>query len=181
MTTGLICGRFQPFHMGHMDLIKYALHDGVDELIIVIGSPDKSHTRTDPFTAGERYRMIYNSIQELVYSYIRDEVMPTIHIIPVPDTTNTAWVDNIVAYVPPFSRIYCNEPMSIRLFKEKGFDKIFSYISLDRKIYCASNIRDWINQDIGNWITLVPKETYKVIRDCDGINRIKELNQSDKA
>ena len=39
---GLFVGRFQPFHLGHLDMVKYALTE-VDELIIVIGSAQDSH------------------------------------------------------------------------------------------------------------------------------------------
>jgi Nicotinamide mononucleotide adenylyltransferase len=36
--TGLFVGRFQPFHRGHLEAVKYAL-GVVDRLVIVIGAP----------------------------------------------------------------------------------------------------------------------------------------------
>lgn len=38
MTRGLFVGRFQPFHLGHLHVIKELL-EKVDELIIAIGMP----------------------------------------------------------------------------------------------------------------------------------------------
>ncbi|HLN89981.1 MAG TPA: adenylyltransferase/cytidyltransferase family protein, partial [Candidatus Binatia bacterium] len=53
VNRGLYVGRFQPFHLGHLDAIKYVLKE-VDELVIVIGSAQYSHNSNNPFTAGER-------------------------------------------------------------------------------------------------------------------------------
>ena len=62
MIRGLFIGRFSPFHLGHLQMIKTILSE-VDELIIVIGSAQQSHTMTDPFTAGERGLMIRESLR----------------------------------------------------------------------------------------------------------------------
>ncbi|MBP1357507.1 MAG: adenylyltransferase/cytidyltransferase family protein, partial [Sulfolobus sp.] len=43
MFRGLYPGRFQPFHLGHLSVIKWAL-ERVNELIILIGSAQESHT-----------------------------------------------------------------------------------------------------------------------------------------
>ncbi len=47
VNRGLYVGRFQPFHLGHLDAIKYALKE-VDELVIVIGSAQYSHNSQQP-------------------------------------------------------------------------------------------------------------------------------------
>ena len=57
MKRGLIVGRFQPYHAGHHNSVKKILQE-VDELVIVVGSSDNSHTVPNPFTAGERIEMI---------------------------------------------------------------------------------------------------------------------------
>lgn len=44
---GLFVGRFQPFHLGHLEAIKDTLGE-VDELVIVIGSAQYSHDVDDP-------------------------------------------------------------------------------------------------------------------------------------
>ncbi len=60
--TAFIIGRFQPFHKGHLEIIKTILKDN-DHVIIGIGSAQFSHTLTNPFTAGERYLMISNTLE----------------------------------------------------------------------------------------------------------------------
>ncbi|MEM2915309.1 MAG: adenylyltransferase/cytidyltransferase family protein, partial [Candidatus Bathyarchaeia archaeon] len=56
-SRALYVGRFQPFHLGHLEAVKYMLRNS-KEVIIVIGSAQESHTLTNPFTAGERVYMI---------------------------------------------------------------------------------------------------------------------------
>ena len=56
-------GRFQPFHNGHLEAVKYALRK-IDYLYIVVGSAQKSHERDNPFTAGERIMMIKAALNE---------------------------------------------------------------------------------------------------------------------
>ncbi|TMI56005.1 nicotinamide-nucleotide adenylyltransferase, partial [Candidatus Bathyarchaeota archaeon] len=43
MTTGLYVGRFQPFHLGHLEAVRHILSK-VDELVVVVGSAHDSHT-----------------------------------------------------------------------------------------------------------------------------------------
>lgn len=54
---GILIGRMQPVHNGHMQIIDKIL-DEVDEIIIGIGSAQLSHEIKDPFTAGERILMM---------------------------------------------------------------------------------------------------------------------------
>jgi nicotinamide-nucleotide adenylyltransferase len=50
---GLVIGRFQPFHNGHLELIKQIMNE-CEELVVVIGSAQFNYLAKDPFTAGER-------------------------------------------------------------------------------------------------------------------------------
>ncbi|MGF3523208.1 MAG: adenylyltransferase/cytidyltransferase family protein, partial [Candidatus Bathyarchaeia archaeon] len=62
-TRGLYVGRFQPFHLGHLDAIQKILEE-VEEIVIVIGSSQYSHNIHNPFTAGERLVMIRKALEE---------------------------------------------------------------------------------------------------------------------
>ena len=57
MKRGLVLGRFQPFHFGHLELIKEMVKEEIEPLIC-IGSAQHSHTSENPFTAEERKEMI---------------------------------------------------------------------------------------------------------------------------
>ena len=55
--NGLLIGRFQPFHLGHLDAVLFAL-SRVENLWIGIGSSNKRNEKKNPFTADERIEMI---------------------------------------------------------------------------------------------------------------------------
>src|SRR3972149_5821707 len=60
---GLLIGRYQPFHLGHLQCIQHVLKK-LPEVIIAIGSAQFSHTLHNPFTAGERLTMIRLAMDE---------------------------------------------------------------------------------------------------------------------
>ena len=51
--NGFLIGRFQPFHLGHLEAINFALSK-IDQLYIGIGSSNKSNQPRNPFNAEER-------------------------------------------------------------------------------------------------------------------------------
>ena len=53
---GLLIGRFQPFHLGHLDALGFALSK-VDKLWVGLGSSNKSIEKSNPFSAEERKEM----------------------------------------------------------------------------------------------------------------------------
>ncbi len=57
----VLIGRFQPFHNGHLDLVKKAL-DQSDYLIIVCGSANQSFSERNPWTWVEREAMIRSTL-----------------------------------------------------------------------------------------------------------------------
>ena len=58
---GLLCGRFQPVHKGHVKLIRCAL-EHCDHLIIAIGSAQESRTKKNPFSFEERRELLRRSL-----------------------------------------------------------------------------------------------------------------------
>ena len=90
MKRGLYIGRFQPFHKGHLYSLKWC-SDRVDELIVAVGSSDKSFELRNPFTAGERIEIIRENITTEIREK-RDRIIP----IPVPDVgVHLLWTHNI--------------------------------------------------------------------------------------
>ena len=61
---GILIGRMQPVHNGHIQVIESIL-DEVDEIIIGIGSAQLSHSLKDPFTAGERVVMMNQALADI--------------------------------------------------------------------------------------------------------------------
>lgn len=60
----IFMGRFQPYHLGHHKVVTEAL-EKAENVIIVIGSHNRSRTIKNPFTSDERKEMIYVSIPDV--------------------------------------------------------------------------------------------------------------------
>lgn len=172
INRGLYVGRFQPFHLGHLDAIKEVLAK-VDELVIVIGSAQYSHNLKNPFTAGERLVMIKQSLQEAGVDMTR------VWIVPVPDVhLHMLWVSAVEGYTPKFHALYSNEPLTRRLFMEAGY-KVESISLFERQTYSSTIIREKMLKN-ENWTTLVPRSVTDFVNKIDGVNRLRDIAQTDK-
>jgi len=105
----LFIGRFQPFHSGHLDAIKQ-ISQG--EIIIGIGSSQYSDTEDNPFSFGEREKMIKKSLAGLSINY-RIIAIPDIH-----DAKN--WVAHVKNIVGDFDVVYTGNELVKKLFEEGG-------------------------------------------------------------
>ena len=61
--NGVILTRAQPFHNGHLNMIKQAASE-CENLLVVIGSANKSYTKRNPFPIEYRKRLVENVLQE---------------------------------------------------------------------------------------------------------------------
>jgi nicotinamide-nucleotide adenylyltransferase len=165
-------GRFQPFHLGHLEAIKDVLEE-VDELVIVIGSAQYSHNLDDPFTAGERLVMVRKALEQAGIDYAR------VWIVPVPDVhLHMMWVSALEGYTPKFDVVYSNEPLTRRLFMEAGYE-VESIRFHKRQVYSSTEVRKrLLNGE--SWEKLVPKSVAEFIKEIDGVNRLRDLTKSDK-
>ncbi|MGQ9721155.1 MAG: nicotinamide-nucleotide adenylyltransferase [Candidatus Jordarchaeum sp.] len=170
MIRGLFVGRFQPFHLGHLYVVKKLL-EKVGELIIAIGSAQYSHTFKDPFNAGERIWMIRSALDA--------ELDPRkYYVIPIPDVNdNRIWVAHVESYTPPFQIVFSNNSLVKVLFQEAGYDIEPSPL-YKRELYCGTDIRKKI---IGNekWEHLVPENVAKIIKEIGGDKRLRGIIKKD--
>ena len=51
-TLGMVIGRFQVLHNGHVNMVKRAL-DLCDVVVVYIGSSQEARTKVNPFSYGE--------------------------------------------------------------------------------------------------------------------------------
>jgi len=170
---GFFIGRFQPYHLGHHEVIKDILNQ-VDELIIGIGSAQESHTLENPFTAGERILMVSKALDE-----IDKELRKRVYIIPLEDIyRNALWVSHVCSMVPPFDVVFSNNPLVIRLFKEAGFE-VRTTIMYNREFLQGKEIRKMMING-GEWEKYVPKAVADVIKEIGGVERLKEIARDDR-
>ncbi len=145
----------------------------MNELVIVIGSAQYSHKEHNPFTAGERLVMIRSALQEAKVDYSK------LWIVPVPDVhLHMLWVSALEGYTPKFEVVFSNEPLTQRLFTEKGYP-VKNIPFFDRQLYMSTIIREkmLLNE---SWIALVPKSVAAFIKEIDGVNRLRDLAKTDR-
>jgi nicotinamide-nucleotide adenylyltransferase len=172
MVTGLYVGRFQPFHLGHLEAVKYILGK-VDDLVIIVGSAQESHTLENPFTAGERITMIRSSLKEAGISPEKYTVLP------LPDAEfHKVWVSHLLSQTPSFDIVYTNEPLTFRLLKEAGL-KVEHVPMFNRNVYTATEVRKRLLAN-DHWEELLPKPVAQYVKRVGGDERLRDISESDK-
>src|ERR687887_749645 len=173
VTRGLMVGRFQPFHNGHLHLAKQILKE-CDELIIAIGSAQFNYIYKDPFTAGERVLMIHAALS----SEPNEIDLAKCYIIPiVNDENNARWFGHLKSMVPPYHVIYSGNEFVASLVSQEVKIKKPSFLKKDE--YNGTNIRKQIATMQQNWKSLVPNAVCTTIEEIDGVKRIEMLLGSD--
>lgn len=164
----LFIGRFQPLHHGHLYVLNqlYKSHNFVK---IGIGSSQLSDTKTNPFSSKERVQFLRTALEKRSISSSKYKIYE------IPDIFNAKeWVNHVKSIVGEFDIIYSNSEWVRQLFKAKGY-KLGKKITIFKKKYNGSNVRELINKNNQEWKSLVPKEVANLIIQKNGIERIKQL------
>lgn len=168
MSRGLFIGRFQPFHLGHIAAIKFALTN-VDELIIVIGSSQASYDQQNPFTAGERLSMIKDSLNADTLIDCKKTL-----IVPVPDTNvHSTWTHSVDMLVPKYDVVFTNNAFTGYLFIQRNIPVTEPKL-LNRNDLSGTEIRRRMLKNI-KWTHLVTEQTQIVIQKINGVERVKKM------
>jgi nicotinamide-nucleotide adenylyltransferase len=147
--NGLLIGRFQPFHLGHLEALQFALSK-VDKLWVGLGSSNKSIEKSNPFSAEERKEMILSSIDDSMKNKI------TIYFIPDVDN-HVKWIEKIDTIVPKFDIVFSNDPLTDHLYSKRTIN-VISIPFLNRDTLSGTNIRNLIIND-QKWENFVPEGT----------------------
>ena len=162
---GLLIGRFQPFHLGHLDAMLFGL-SRVENLFICIGSSNRSNERKNPFSAEERREMITLSIEPSITDRIK--------IFDIPDVgDHEKWTFEIDKIVPKYDVIFTNDEFTKTLFGKRKIS-VISVVLKDREKFSGTNIRNLIIED-KNWRDLVPQGTRNVLDSINAKERLKNL------
>ena len=162
---GLLIGRFQPFHLGHLDAVLFAL-SRTENLFIGIGSSNKSNETRNPFSAKERREMIISSVEPSITDRIK--------IFDIPDVgDHEKWTFEIDKIMPKYDVIFTNDEFTKTLFEKREMN-VVPVVLKDREKFSGTNIRELIADD-ENWQDLVPRGTKKVLDKIDAKERLKNL------
>jgi len=162
---GFLIGRFQPFHLGHLEAIKFALSK-VEHLHIGIGSSNKSHEKRNPFTADERKNMILSSLDNELSKKL------SIHFIPDVDD-HSQWTHLVDETIPEYDVVFSNDDFTHELYGKRG-KSIISVDLKSRNDLSGTNIRNLILTD-QNWKQFVPSGTFDVLSKINGKKRLEDL------
>jgi nicotinamide-nucleotide adenylyltransferase len=170
---GMIHGRFQPFHLGHLEYLRGAAERS-DEVFVGITNPDPTRIRpepsdplrhlpeSNPWSYAERLLMVKAAAGDLGLDPAR------VHVIPFPVNEPELWP----AYVPDGVTQY------LRLFSEWGGTKLdrlreagYEVVVLDEgeeKEISGADVRATLREG-GDWESLVPPGVARVIRELERV------------
>ncbi len=148
----LYIGRFQPFHLGHLDAVKQILsHE--NSVIIAIGSAQYSGTSANPYTFEIRKQIIESSLTG------------KFTVLPLNDIhDDTRWCNYVDETLPPYGNVYTGSPVTKSLYEAQNKHPV---IALDLRLPISStSIRDKIKSG-EEWQGLVPAACYKILKTVD--------------
>lgn len=131
-------GRFQPFHIGHKNVIEQF---SGEDLALVIGSSEKSRTDDNPLTADEREEIIRECFPEIEVFHVADR------------ESDEDWREEILEKTGADKIVSGNE--RVRRIMEKEIEVLEPEMK-DPAIYSGTEIRRRINGG-GEWSYLVPE------------------------
>jgi len=164
---GLLIGRFQPFHRGHLEVVRKVRADRPSApLLIGVGTADESYTWENPFTAGERLEMIERAVHEAKVEGVQCVPIADIH-------RHALWVNYLEALLPPFDRVYTNNPLTRLLFERAGY-LVESPPLFDRARFEGVRIREEL-AEAGAWKDAVPPSVATYLEEIGAPARLKAL------
>lgn len=169
--TGLFVGRFQPFHLGHLDIVKKILKENT-YVILAIGSAERNYIPENPLTAGERYMIIDETLKS-------EGIDPSRYVIvPIRNIENYAlWVDHMNLYVPPYDKIYTGSSIVKACYE--GAQSKHKLVKIKRKRpVSASAIRKSMLKGGKDWEELVPKKTADLLIKMKLPRRLRHIQET---
>ncbi len=163
--NGLLIGRFQPFHLGHLEALQFALSK-VDKLWVGLGSSNRHVEKNNPFTADQRKEMILSSIDGSMQEKI------SIYFVPDLDD-HIRWIEKIDTIVPKFDIIFSNDDLTKHLYSKRDI-QVLAIPFLNRESLSGTNIRDLIVSD-QKWDHLVPDGTRNFLKRTNAKDHLKNL------
>jgi len=159
---GLVVGRFQPLHKGHVALIQHAREQCVD-LAVAIGSSQAKPSLRNPFTAAERRQMLHAAF-------------PGLAAFDVPDLNDAPrWAAHCLAITGPVDRVYGNDDATLDLFEMDGVPVVRPGL-VERERYEATAIRALMAEDDPAWRKLVPPPVAALLEAWDAPRRLRLLS-----
>ncbi len=160
-------GRFQPFHLGHLRVVKMLL-ESFDEIVIVVGSAQEGYTCRNPFTAGERLEMIRETL-------LAEGIDPRrFWLIPVPDLNKPlAWTSYVLGLIPGIDAVATGNPHVAGIYGWLGL-RVIEITLYKPELYNGTRIR-YLMTYSDEWMNRVPRTVAEYIIRVNGVSRVRKL------
>ena len=152
---GIYAGRFQPFHLGHLESLEYIMNKAEETFVCICSKKgDSPLDDRNPFEYDERKNMIELSLG----------ILPRVHFKHVKDQdSDEEWTQIIEKEMPKGRKVsFSNNPHTISAFKEHGYETQSLPIKYDN--LNATLVRKLIIRN-EKWEHLVPFGTWKVVEE----------------
>ncbi|MEN9327342.1 MAG: hypothetical protein RI947_150 [Candidatus Parcubacteria bacterium] len=155
--VGLVIGRFQPFHNGHLFVIQEALKHCA-KVNIGVGSANK-HDTDNPYTYGQREMMLtIMASHEQLNTRIKN-------IFPIHDVgDDTAWLRDVTLLTPESEVVVSNNEWVNGIFESASMPVIRPHF-FDREHLEGMQIRSFIRSEDPSWHARVPSYLISYIED----------------
>ncbi len=162
----LFVGRFQPFHLGHWDIIKKYYLKGFF-IKIGIGSSEKAHEKENPFTFNERMKMV-----QLV---MKKQGIRHYSIFALPDFkgSDLKWKRNVRKIVGDFDFLVTGNSWVRKNFHDESIG-VFSYDE-NKMRHKGLNGKDIRNDLINGKRKGIPLVVYNYLKKINGIKRLRKV------
>lgn len=162
--VGLICGRFQTFHIGHESLVKTGLKL-CDRILILIGSAQESGTERNPYDVNTRTDML-----KAIYGYEPNIIIHGLADLTDENDIRPEWgrylLDNIDRYIykAPELMIYGNDESRSRWFDPEDIRDTSEFIVNRGRIPISATIvrEAMVKDDRKAWMSMVNPKLHKM-------------------
>lgn len=164
--TCLFVGRFQPFHNGHLLVIK-GMTKVCGRIIVAIGSSDKKGTLDNPFSAEERKEMMQEALQDA-------NIIPAFDLtfVEVPDMPeDAAWTKKVLELAGPVHMAWTGNELTKKCFEEAKVE--VKWIKPVPGI-TGTEIRRKLKDGETDWRKMVPSAVADVVVRVDGAERLRK-------
>ncbi len=184
MERALVIGRFQPFHKGHLAVIRYVERQGFEPLV-AIGSAQAHHTYHNPFTADERKEMVQAALARLPDMSLPEAALaclpgppapsPPVPVFPLEDLFDPPrWAAMALERLPPFAVVFSNDPTTIEAFR--GHDvEVRNIPEQQRSLWQGRVIREQMANGDPAWREAVPEVVVEILDRLDAPSRLARL------
>lgn len=149
--TALFIGRFQPFHKGHVYILRKCL-ELAEQVVILVAKAEAVGEVNDPWSVRERKRMVCEVVRGMK---VEDRVGK---IVSCPDyPSDKKWLAEVKKRVGEFDIVVSNNEWTLRVFKDAGYQTVESGLH-NRDELEGVKVRALMRTNRKEWRERVPVE-----------------------